>query len=99
MADLLAKLKQDGVYYVFQNDPQDGPSYAIVELDDGAYMYAFSSAEKARALAAEIGGVVHWHPELREVFAAFPEGVQGMVVDVDLASGEGWLLRPQDLEE
>jgi len=97
--DPLTALKENGVYYVFNSDPDEGPSYAVVELDEGLFMYAFSSAEKARPLAEEIGGVVHWHPDLGEVFAVFPEEVAGIVLDVDLDTGEGWLLRRQDLSE
>ena len=99
MADPLSELKKNGVYYVFQNDPAAGPSYAVVELDQGVFMYAFSSADRARSLAEEIGGVVHWHPDLAEVFAAFPDDLAGLVLDVDLETGEGWLLRAEDLED
>ncbi len=99
MADPLAELKKNGVYYVFQNDPEEGPSYAVVELDQGTFMYAFSTAAGARRLAEKIGGVVHWHPDLAEVFAAFPAEVVGLVLDVNLETGEGWLLHPEDLED
>jgi len=99
VADPLSELKKNGVYYVFHNDPAAGPSYAIVELDPGTFMYAFSNAAAAQRLADEIGGVVHWHPDLAEVFAAFPEELAGLVLDVDLETGEGWLLRAEDLED
>jgi len=99
VADPLSELKKNGVYYVFHNDPAAGPSYAIVELDQGTFMYAFSNAAAAQRLADEIGGVVHWHPDLAEVFAAFPDELAGLVLDVDLETGEGWLLRAEDLED
>jgi len=98
VADPLQLLRENGVYYVYGSDPEAGPSYAVVELDEGVFMYAFSSAARARPLAEEIGGVVHWHPSLEEVVAAFPEGLAGLVVDVDLESGEGWLLRLEELK-
>ena len=99
MDDPLATIKKNGVYYVLGGNSDEGPSYAVVELDEGLFMYAFSSAEKARPLAEETGGVVRWHPDLGEVFAAFPEGVAGIVLNVDLDTGEGWLLRRRDLDE
>ena len=75
----------------------EGVSYATVELDGELFMYAFSSAERARPLAEAAGGRVHWHPELTGVFEAFPDELAGLVVDVDLESGEGWLLRADEV--
>ena len=94
---MLRKLREDGVYYVAQTGDVEGVSYASVELDGELFMYAFSSAEAARPLAEAMGGRVHWHPVLAEVFEAFPEELAGLVVDVDLETGEGWLLRPDEL--
>ena len=94
---MLRKLQEDGVYYVAQTGDVEGVSYASVELDGELFMYAFSSAEAARPLAEAMGGRVHWHPVLAEVFEAFPEELAGLVVDLDLETGEGWLLRPDEL--
>ncbi|WP_457636557.1 hypothetical protein [Oceanithermus sp.] len=99
MVDPLSEIRKNGVYYVFHNDPDEGPSYAVVELDQGVFMYAFSTAAGARRLAEETGGVVHWHPDVGEVFAALPGELAGLILDVDLDTGEGWLLRPEDLKE
>ncbi|GEM_PF-2344219 len=98
MADVLDSLRENGVYFIVQAGKGAGVSYAVVELDQGWFMYAFSSAAKARRLAREVDGVVHWHPELQEVFAALPPDVVGLVLDVDPESGEGWLLRADDLQ-
>ncbi|WP_457633031.1 hypothetical protein [Oceanithermus desulfurans] len=97
MEALLRKLQEEGVYYVAQVDDAEGVSYATVELEGELFMYAFSSAEAARPLAEAVGGRVHWHPVLMEVFEAFPEELAGLVVDVDLETGEGWLLRPDEV--
>ncbi|WP_293172360.1 hypothetical protein [Oceanithermus sp.] len=97
MDELLRKLEENGVYYVAQVDDAEGVSYATVELDGELFMYAFSSADLARPLAEAAGGRVHWHPDLAEVFAAFPDELAGLVIDVDLDSGEGWLLRREEL--
>ncbi|HHO57686.1 MAG TPA: hypothetical protein ENJ85_00775 [Oceanithermus profundus] len=91
------KLREDGVYYVAQVSEHEGVSYATVELEGELFMYAFSSAERARPLAEAVGGRVHWHPVLTEVFEAFPEELAGLVVDVDLETGEGWLLRTDEV--
>ncbi len=97
MNALPRKLQEDGVYYVAQVDDAEGVSYATVELDGELFMYAFSTAEAARPLAEAVGGRVHWHPVLAEVFEAFPGELAGLVLDVDLETGEGWLLRPDEI--
>ncbi len=97
--DLLRSLRENGVYFVAQTDEVEGVSYATVEIAGELFMYAFSSAEAARPLAEAAGGRVHWHPELSEVLAVFPEGLAGLVVDVDPDSGEGWLLRAEEAFE
>lgn len=97
MDERLRKLQEEGVYYVVQVDDAEGVSYATVELDGDLFMYAFTSAEAARPLAEASGGRVHWHPVLSEVLEVFPDELAGLVVDVDLETGEGWLLRTDEV--
>jgi len=83
-----------GVYYLVSEGP-GGPEYALVPLEEGLFLLAFSSPEAAEAAAAEHGGEVGYFPDPRALPPGLP-GVRGLFLDPD-AEGEGLVVYWEDL--
>lgn len=86
---MIERLKSEGVYYLFQVGPE-GPEYALAELEDGPYLYAFTDEKKARAVAERFDAEVGYFPTPADLFFGLPPETRGLVVDFDPETGEAY---------
>jgi len=86
---VIERLKSEGVYYLFQVGPE-GPEYALAELEDGPYLYAFTDEAKARAVAERFDAEVGYFPTPADLFFGLPPETRGLVVDFDPETGEAY---------
>ncbi len=93
---MLTRLKQEGVYFLFR-EREDGPEYALADLEDGRYLFAFTTEAKAQVLARMWDAEVGYHPEPEAVFYGLPPEARGLVVDFDPESEEAYLVRREEL--
>ncbi len=86
----------EGVYYLFVEGPE-GPEYASVLLEDGRYLYAFSSEEAARRVAERLAAEVGYFPTPADLFAGLPPDTRGFLLDYDPEVGEGYRILREEL--
>ncbi|MDQ3398498.1 MAG: hypothetical protein M3511_12165 [Deinococcota bacterium] len=88
-------LGASGLYYLrrLESDAQ----HPVMAVGERQAMLVYSSPHRAQKAASDLGGADIVHEQTPPaLFTGLPEGVTHLLLDYDPATGEGWLLGPED---
>jgi hypothetical protein len=89
-------LIQGGLYYLRQVGSDT--LHPVMTVGDTGAMLVYSTAEKAHQAAADLGGAdVLYSDDVSSLFIGLPAGATHLLLDYEPATGEGWLLGPEDV--